>query len=169
MTVAPTTLIRLIEDYVTSLAHHGFSRFFFVNGHGGNIATINAAFAEIYNGRYLAGRPEIRCTLRSWWEHPSVVELYENFYGIAEGQHATASEVSVTQYLHPDHIKHAVLDPPVAPDSSHFYDARDFRRRFPDGRMGSNPGLSTPEHGRLFHEAATHWIADAYKAFLAQP
>ena len=48
MTVRPSTLIGIIHDYVLSLARHGFRRFFFINGHGGNIATVQAAFSEIY-------------------------------------------------------------------------------------------------------------------------
>ena len=48
MTLRPTTLIAVIRDMVTSLARHGFRRFFFINGHGGNVATVTAAFSEIY-------------------------------------------------------------------------------------------------------------------------
>jgi creatinine amidohydrolase len=168
MKIAPSTLIGLMRDYVTSLAHHGFTRFFFLNGHGGNIATVKAGFAEIFNERYLAGLPEVRCTLVNWWDCPGVEKLYTEFYGAAEGQHATASEVSVTQFVYPDHIKRVPLDPPVAPDSPHFYDARDFRRRFPDGRMGSNPGLSTPEHGKLFYEESVKGMTALYKQFLEE-
>ena len=58
---------------------------------------------------------------------------------------------SRTQYLFPETIKDAPLDPPRAP-SGRFFGPSDYRRRFPDGRIGSNPGLATPEKGKRYHE-----------------
>lgn len=46
-------------------------------------------------------------------------------------------------------------------------DVEDFRRRFPDGRMFSNPGLSTPEHGRRLLEAAVRDATEALGKFLS--
>src|SRR5581483_3795281 len=69
VTLRPTTLIAVIRDQVMSLARHGFTRFFFVNGHGGNIATVTAAFSEIYAERSLerlSNQPSIKCALRNW-------------------------------------------------------------------------------------------------------
>lgn len=46
-------------------------------------------------------------------------------------------------------------------------DEEDFRRRFPDGRMFSNPGLATPEHGRLLLDAAVRDATEALGKFLS--
>jgi creatinine amidohydrolase len=167
MTLKPSTLMLVIRDYVTALAEHGFERFLFVNGHGGNIATIQAAFYEVYSDMRTLGLPPIRCRLVNWWDNAGVHSLSKQLYGVAEGSHATASEVAVTQHLFPDHIKTAELDPPIAP-TGRFYDAADYRRRFPDGRIGSNPGLATPEHGKQFYDAAVEAISGTYAEFLEE-
>jgi creatinine amidohydrolase len=89
------------------------------------------------------------------------LELAKELYGNAEGSHATPSEVAVTQFAYPDAIKSAPLDPPVAPRGD-FADAADYRRKFPDGRIGSNPGLATREAGRRLYDAAVAAIAKDY-------
>lgn len=165
LTLRPTTLISVIQDYVTSLAEHGFERIFFLNGHGGNIPTIESAFYETYAALQARGKSGVRCRLLNWWNNDHTQALWRSLYGDSEGLHATPSEVAVTQHLFPDHIKRAPLDPPTAP-GGRFYDTADYRRRFPDGRVGSNPGLATPEHGRQFYEGAVAAIADIYAGFL---
>jgi creatinine amidohydrolase len=169
MTLRPSTLIQVIKDYVQSLQRHGFERFFFVNGHGGNIATVTAAFSELYAERSLdvgSNAPGIRCKLRNWWTGPRTGALAKELYGDAEGSHATPSEVAVTQFAFPDSIKSARLEPAVAPRGE-FHDADDYRRRFADGRIGSNPGLATPEHGKRFYDIAVEEISEDYRKFVA--
>jgi creatinine amidohydrolase len=167
MTLRPSTFIATMVDWVDSLAKHGFSHFYWLNGHGGNIATINAGFAEIYSSRSLDsgnGRPPVRCRLRNWWDGKETYAKCKALYGKAHGAHATPSEVAVTQYAYPDHIKTALLSPEIAP-SGGFTDARDYRSRFPDGRIGSNPGLATPEDGAAIARLAAGEIAEDFRQF----
>jgi len=167
MTLRPSTLIAVIVDTVTSLARHGFTRFLFINGHGGNIATIQAAFYETYNavaGDRLANAPDLRCKLMNWWEAEGVIPLSKELYGQAEGSHATPSEVAVTWHLHPDAVRSAAMTPEVAPRGG-FFGPEDFRRRYPDGRIGSNPALATPAHGRRIFDTAVAGVAAAYREF----
>jgi creatinine amidohydrolase len=171
MTVRPSTLISVIHDYVLSLARHGFRRFFFINGHGGNIATVQAAFAEIYaafEGVFGVRRDdELRCRLANWWDGKAMHELSKEVFGDDEGSHATASEVAVTQYALPETIRTVSLDPPRAP-TGRFHGPADYRRRFPDGRIGSNPGLATPEKGQRFYETAIAELAKTYTGFIGE-
>jgi creatinine amidohydrolase len=75
--------------------------------------------------------------------------------------------VSVTQYVLPDTIRQVPLDPPRAP-SGRFHGPADYRRRFPDGRIGSNPGLATPEKGKQLFDAAVAELAKTYGGFMGE-
>ena len=44
-------------------------------------------------------------------------------------------------------------------------DAIDFRAKFPDGRMASDPALATAEDGERLLAAAVDDVAEAYRAF----
>ncbi len=168
ITLMPSTLILVIRDTVNSLIQHGFERFYFLNGHGGNIATVNAAFSEIYAQTSLSKEPgespRVRCRLRNWWEADGVMALSKELFGEADGSHATCGEVSLTQYAYPESIKSAEMDPPIAPTGP-IYDAADYRRRFPDGRIGSNPALANPEAGKALFETALRGITSDYTQF----
>lgn len=170
ITLRPSTLISVVRDTVQSLARHGFDRIYFVNGHGGNIATMTAAFSEIYAERSLNGGGHnaraIRCHLRNWYDGPGIKKLSKELYGEAEGSHATPAEVSLTQYAFPKSIKTAAMSPEIAPKGP-IFDAEDYRRRFSDGRIGSNPALSSPEAGRRFYETAVAEVAESYRDFLS--
>ena len=195
MTLKPSTLVQVICDNVMSLAKHGFRKFYFINGHGGNISTITTAFQEIHAGTSLEGGSDtetdsasapaasapaarngsrrsdlyqlhVVVALRNWWIAPKIKELSAELYGDKEGYHATPSEVAVTQYLFPHHIKQAEMEPApkVKPE---FGDAEDYRRRYPDGRMASHPALARPEHGERIFRAATEFLAKDYAEFVA--
>ena len=76
------------------------------------------------------------------------------------GSHATPSEIAVTQWGYPDSIKAANYAPQIAPTGP-IREAMDFRARYPDGRMGSDPGQATPEKGgELVKQAAESLLVD---------
>lgn len=155
ITLSPLTYIQVITEIIQSLARHGFNRFSFINGHGGNIAPLTTAFcqAKQNNETY-----DIR--LFNWW-HLSEVTAYENkVFGDQNGFHATCGEVSVTMFTHPEAYKN--IPPmdfkptqdrprwPMAPE--------EFRQVFPDGRMGSNPNLASAKHGEVLFKLAVDSI-----------
>lgn len=171
MTLRPSTLIAVVKDNVESLARHGFTHFYFVNGHGGNVAPFSAAFSELYAESSLArpgNRPPIRCKLRNWYESAKVKAISRELYGDSEGSHATPSEVALTWAVYPQAVRKAKMEPEVAPRGE-FTDAADYRRNFPDGRIGSNPNLASIEAGQRLWDAAVADLATDLAEFVAEP
>ncbi len=173
MALRPSTLIAVVRDCVTSLARHGFDRFFFINGHGGNTASLQAAFSEIYAERSFhadgGGQPSVRCDFANWWKIKSIKEMADELFGEGEGFHATPSEVALTYFGYPedaDRVRKQTLEPKLAPVGP-IYDAEDYRKRFPDGRIGSDPTLATVEIGKRLLEAAVIELTADYETFLA--
>lgn len=168
ISLRPSTLILVIRDYVVALARGGFTQFFFINGHGGNIATLKAAFAETYADLadlHLPNSDRVRCHVANWFMCSSVSKKAKELYGDQEGSHATPSEIALTQFIYPESIKTALLSPIVHAEHA-IYGAVDFRRRYPDGRMGSNPGLATPHHGRQFYELAVNELSGIFRDWM---
>ena len=169
ISVRPSTLIALVRDVVQSLARHGFERCYFLNGHGGNVATLNAAFSEIYAdasfSRDGGNRPGVRCKLSNWYMAPGVRKLTESLFGSSEGSHATPSEVSLTYFAYPNAVKTAPQSPRIAPTGP-ILDADDYRRRFPDGRIGADSSLASVEAGEKLYETAVSDIARDYQEFV---
>jgi creatinine amidohydrolase len=166
ITLRPATLIAVVEDVVLSLVRHGFERFLFINGHGGNFASVNTAFDAIYSATSLRGEASaVRCRIVLWAQGQRCRALTKELYGDSEGSHATASGVSLAQFYQPHAIKYAQMSPKVAPRGG-FFDSADYRRRYPDGRIGSDPSLSSPEHGERLYTAAVEDMAELYQKFM---
>jgi creatinine amidohydrolase len=169
ISLRPSTMIAAIRDWTQSLAAHGFERIYFLNGHGGNIATIEAAFSEIYAEASYLGRPRgFALKLRNWWELPGVMKLCARLFPEGHGSHATPSEIAVTQFGYPDAIKSANYAPRIAPTGP-IREAADFRARFPDGRMGSDPAQATPDKGGEIVGLAAKGLIEEIRAFAAEP
>jgi creatinine amidohydrolase len=162
----PSTLMAVVRDVVQSMAVAGFRKFYFLNGHGGNIATVNAAFSEVWaEASYRSEDSGLDMKLANWFMGRRVQALSADLYGDAEGSHATPSEISLTWHAYPDRARDDRPDPVRAPDGV-IRDARDFRRSFPDGRCGSEPHRASVEAGRRFYEAALADALEDYQRFL---
>jgi creatinine amidohydrolase/Fe(II)-dependent formamide hydrolase-like protein len=168
ISLRPSTMIAAIRDWTVSLAAHGFERLYFLNGHGGNVATIEAAFSEIYSEASYLGRPRgYSLKLRNWWDLPGVTKLCVRLFPEGHGSHATPSEIAVTQYGYPGSIKSANYAPRIAPTGP-IREAADFRARYADGRMGSDPGQATPEKGGEIVRAAVKALVADLREFEAE-
>lgn len=170
ITLKPSTMIAAMRDWTESLVHHGFERIYWLNGHGGNIATITAAFSEIYHGESFASaganRPALQFKLRNWWELAGVMDVCRQLFPVGEGSHATPSEVSVTYFGHPEAAKSVSMSPKIAPTGP-IRDAEDYRRRFPDGRIGSDPSQASVEAGERIVRAAVTALISEFRQFEA--
>jgi creatinine amidohydrolase len=168
ISLRPSTFIAAIGDWCRSLGAHGFTRIYFLNGHGGNVATIEAAFSELYAEASFSGRPRgFALKLKNWWELRGVMGLATRQFPTGHGSHATPSEIAVTQWAYPDHIKTANYAPQIAPTGP-IREALDFRARYADGRMGSDPLQATPEKGGELVAEAARGLIDDVAAFSAE-
>lgn len=168
ITLRPSTFMAAIQDWVASLTRHGFERIVFLNGHGGNVATIEATFSELYADWSLAEeRPPYMLSLRNWWELKGVLALCNRLFPSGHGMHATPSEIAVTQARWPDSARMADYTPRIAPTGP-IRDALDYRARFPDGRIGSDPGLATPALGQEIIDLAARSLLREVEAFAAE-
>src|SRR6201991_232221 len=165
----PSTFMLAIGDWCRSLSHAGFEKLYFLNGHGGNVATIEAAFSELYAEASYSGRNRgFSCKLKNWWELRGVMSLATRQSPSGHGSHATPSEIAVTQWAYPDAIKAANYAPQIAPTGP-IREALDFRARYPDGRMRSDPAQATPERGGELVAAAVAGLIEDVAAFSAEP
>ena len=164
----PNTLIELIQDYLSSLTRAGFTRFFFINGYGGNVATLRAAFVESYSyltDLHIPNAEKVQCRIANWFTCNSVYKLGKELYGTLEGSHATPSEVAVTQYFYPETIRKVPVMAEVG-SSYPMYNTTRFRRRYCDRGIGDNSVLATPEDGKEFYDLAVEELSEVYLEFL---
>lgn len=143
--LSPSLYIQVLASLIRSFAAHGFSQIYVINGHGGNIPSIQASFSEV-----LDSDQKLDLRLYNWWHLPSVRELEEQVFGDKNGFHATCGEISLTQFSHPQAFasKRSFRFFKTQAKSVWPLGPKEFRKTFPDGRMGSDPRLARKEHGQ---------------------
>lgn len=96
ITIRPETLVHIYMDIVLSMHKHGFEKFMFVNGHGGNRTALNMAITELYETYGITaywtgmGSPLVRDMFEG------IVDPNQHLYG-----HGCEIETSQVMYLAP--------------------------------------------------------------------
>ncbi len=98
LTVEPETFIAVLEDLVDSMYQHGFRKFFFANGHGGNRPAMT-----LLMGKLRARYPDIDAAWASFTSAASDV-IREKVDSFTHG-HACEAEISQAMYLAPWSVK----------------------------------------------------------------
>ncbi|MEA2552900.1 MAG: creatinine amidohydrolase [Fimbriimonadaceae bacterium] len=138
-----------IVSLVESLLPHGFRKFYFLNGHGGNTEPNGVALRKL-KARFPAGL----------FGHLGYFSLIEDaIAGVLEGpakdmRHACEAEASLIMHLHPDLVRTDKLrddglrtEPPVKGAVLHFDEFTE------EGSLGYAT-LATSAKGRTIYEAA---------------
>ena len=107
------TLVMLWKDIGKSLAHHGFKKIIFANGHGSNVSPLDLASREVNL------QTSSLCATFSWWDMVAkeAGELRDSFTpgGVS---HGGEMETSLVMYLRPDLVERELLVKEIPPFSS---------------------------------------------------
>jgi len=153
LSLRSSTLMQVLKDLLMSASRHGFRRILVLNGHGGNIASANAAFAEAVHEL-----PMLRVRFHSWWDPPEVQAFLEELLGEPDGAHATPGETSMVMHLVPGVVKEKTGLAVQGLPRTHVLGAADWKRLTPSGVFNANPDLSSAERGkRLFEFCVEHY------------
>ncbi len=158
----PSTYIKVHLELLEGWISQGFKNFVYINGHGGNIMPLNCAISELKRSDN-----ESKVSIFNWWHLPSVREYEEKHFGDENGHHATCGEVSLTMFTEPEAFKQIESKSfKIEPKSHHWpLSPKEMKIYHPDGRMLSNPGLSTAKHGENLLELSVNEISEKIKSF----
>lgn len=165
ISLQPSTLLAVLSDAIEALMRQGFRRFLLVNAHRGSSGILDAACTQIH-----AARPDARCLAANWWELPEVRSVVLEMFGAREGHHATPGELSIVRRFYPRAV-------PELPPMERFepvpqmvaWSAEDFRQRYPDGRVGSDPSLSSASAGDQIFAAASRGLLQMHQRLVEEP
>jgi len=150
LSLRPETLIQVMEDLLRSLYRGCFRRIVILNGHGGNVASIELAQFTV-----MTDLPLLEVRVRNWWTEPVVCDLLQKTLGTSRIGHADAAETSPLLALRPDRVRleraqYNADDAPIEALTEHV-----FRDRFPYGVIGKDPHLASAELGEQLLSAVT--------------
>ena len=159
-TLSLATYQALLLDLGRAIERAGFKRLVIVNGHGGNMAALNAMSAELTRALAL----ELRITTYFLLAEPAFAEILEDQSGV---RHACEAETSMMMRLHPDLVDRGRLEGAHGPSASStagvldsgFHRWRSFAEISPSGVVG-DARRATAEKGEKLLEAAAAALAE---------
>ncbi|MFY9234196.1 MAG: creatininase family protein [Fimbriimonadaceae bacterium] len=153
------TYMGAIESVCTSLIPHGFTKFYVINGHGGNTEPNGVAMRKLK-----AGYPELTFGHSGYFAF-----IADKVAGILEGpvkemRHACEAEASLMLHLHPELVRKDQLrddglkpDPPLRGVIHHFDEITE------EGSLGYAT-FATADKGKLIFELAVEAVAREIEA-----
>jgi creatinine amidohydrolase len=160
------THVAVVCDLLTPLLEDGYERILVLNGHGGNVDTMQMALRRL-RPRF----PRRHVTAASYWDL-AAAELA----ALAEGPrktmgHACEFETSMLLHLRPDLVRRDRIrdDPPQDdPALRGLFTGEDMFQRTDHGAVGY-PERATATKGKAMLEAAAARTSEVVRALLARP
>lgn len=151
--------VAALIDVCESLIPHGFTKFYALNGHGGNtepnglaMRTLKSRFRELTFGH---------CGYFAFVEK-EVAEILEG--PVKEMRHACEAETSLVMHLRPDLVRKAMLrDDGLKPEPEIRGLVHDFDQLTEEGSLGYAT-LASPEKGKRILEAAVGAVSREIEA-----
>ena len=158
----PSTFMLAIGDWCRSLAHHGFEKIYFLNGHGGNVATIEAAFSELYAEASYSGRNRgFACKLKNWWE----LQGRHGRWPTASSRSATAAMPRRPRSRSPSGAIRTASRPPTtrrrSPPTGPIREAATSAPAIADGRWAPTPAWRRPRRAANWSKLLAAAVAAA--------
>jgi creatinine amidohydrolase len=160
------THVKILCELLIPLLDDGYERLLFLNGHGGNIDTMQVALRSL-QPRY----PKRMLGAASYWDLAS-----RELAALGEGPrksmgHACEYETAMMLALRPELVRREqIQDDPPREDSvlRGLFLAEDMHQRTDHGAVGY-PRLATEENGRKFLFAAIERTAEVVRQLLQRP
>jgi creatinine amidohydrolase len=160
------THVQMLCDLLTPLLEDGYQRLLILNGHGGNIDTMQMALRRLQ-----PGYRDRQLSAASYWDLAQK-ELAALAGGARKTMgHACEFETSMMLALRPDLVRSdQIKDDPPTEDAAlgGLYLAEDMHQRTDHGAVGY-PELATAEKGRAFLNAAVERTVEVVQTLLKRP
>ncbi len=166
VTLSPSTFMQIVIEVSQSFVHHGFSRIFFINGHGGNKSAVETAFQEL-KMRGVKGQ----FALCSWYDGVRESQLIEELFNNEDGNHATPSEISITMLFRPTAFPLKSGGDETVEKKPYYWPmtAAEMKDIFPDGRIDAASWTASADKGRLVFGLAVETLIEKLKHFRSIP